>query len=130
MLRAIATYAALIAAVTVVAYALIGNSGAFMTLAFAQVLHLGNARSLGPVLSPRLAFSNLAAVGAALLAVGLQLFAAFFPPLAAVLRIAPLSGREWAVVAGLAAVPAVLGQAAKLIRALGPRRSPPGPADR
>ena len=125
MLRSIGLYALLIAAVTVVAFSLLGTTAAFMTLAFAQILHLGNARSVGPVLSPRAALANHTAVGAVLLAAGLQLVAALFEPLATVLRVTPLSGREWLVVLGLAALPAVAGQALKVVRTLRVRPSPP-----
>jgi len=46
----------------------------------------------------------------------LQLAALYVPPLAALLGLTPLILTEWMVVAGLAAVPAVVGQAAKLWR--------------
>jgi Ca2+-transporting ATPase len=116
MLKSIAVYAALIAVVTVVAFALGGTTAAFMTLALAQILHLGNARSVGPVLSPRLALANRAAIAAVVLAIGLQLLAAFLAPLARVLRVTPLTGREWALVAILGATPAIVGQIAKALR--------------
>ena len=130
VLRAVAIYGALIAAVTIVAYYLAGTTCAFMTLALAQILHLGNARSGGPVLAPRLVFANPAALGAALLAIGLQLLTAFYEPLAHVLQVTPLSRGEWALVLGLGAVPAALGQAAKLLcldqsEAVAARRSAP-----
>ena len=116
MLRSIMIYAALIASVTVAAYAISGTTAAFMTLALAQILHLGNARSARPVLSLRSALANRAAIAAVVLALGLQLLAAFLPPLAQVLRVAPMSGREWALVAALGAVPAIVGQLARLLR--------------
>ena len=116
MLRSIAVYAALIAAVTVVAFALGGTTCAFMTLALAQILHLGNARSVGPVLSPRLALANRAAVAAVVLAIGLQVLTAFLAPLARVLRVTPLTGREWVLVVILGATPAIVGQIAKALR--------------
>lgn len=116
MLRAITAYAALIAAVTVAGFALAGTTAAFMTLALAQILHLGNARGLGPVLSPAAALANPMALAAVALAIGLQLLAAFFDPLARVLRVTPLSGREWLLVLVLGAVPAILGQVIKLSR--------------
>jgi Ca2+-transporting ATPase len=116
MLRLIALYAALIASVTVVAFALGGTTCAFMTLALAQILHLGNARSVGPVLSLRSVLANRAALAAVLLAIGLQLLAAFFLPLARVLRVTPLTGREWTLVLVLGAMPAILGQIAKALR--------------
>ncbi|MEZ0334072.1 MAG: cation-translocating P-type ATPase [Gemmatimonadales bacterium] len=119
MLSSIGMYAALIAAVTIVAYANAGTTGAFMTLALAQILHLGNARSAGPVLTPRFAFANRAALGAAVLALGLQLLAAFLPPLAQVLRVGSLSTGQWVTVALLGSTPAVVGQLIKLVRSAG-----------
>jgi Ca2+-transporting ATPase len=116
MLRSIAAYAGIIAAVTVVAFAVCGTTCAFMTLALAQILHLGNARSSGPVLAPRSALANRAALAAVALAIGLQLLAGFFPPLVRVLRVSPLSGEQWVLVAVLGAVPAIVGQIVKVIR--------------
>ncbi len=116
MLGSIVAYAVLIAAATVVAFALVGTTGAFMTLALAQILHLGNARSRGPVLSPRLALTNRTALAAVALAIGLQALAVLLDPLARVLRVGPLTGREWALVAALGAVPAIAGQLFKLVR--------------
>jgi Ca2+-transporting ATPase len=110
MLRAIAVYAALIAVVTLIAFFMAGTTAAFMTLAFAQILHLGNARSRGPVLTPRTALANRAALAAVVLAAGLQLLAVFLRPLAEVLLVTPLSGTQWALVAVLSATPAVAGQ--------------------
>jgi Ca2+-transporting ATPase len=116
MLRAIAVYAALIAVVTLIAFFMAGTTAAFMTLAFAQILHLGNARSRGPVLTPRTALANRAALAAVVLAAGLQLLAVFLRPLAEVLLVTPLSGTQWALVAVLSATPAVAGQLGKVAR--------------
>ena len=126
MIRGTLVYGALIAACALAAFAW-GSSGAdggayrastlgFLTLAFAQVLHLGNARSGGPVLSWRRASANPWALGAVLLAGALQLLAVYYPPLARVLEIEPPGGRDWLVVLTLALVPAAAGQAAKLLR--------------
>ena len=116
MLRSIGLFGALIAAVTIAAYALAGTTSAFMTLALAQILHLGNARSSGPVLAPRSALANRAALAAVGVALGLQLLAAFLPPLALALQVDPLSKAQWALVALLGSIPAVAGQLLKLIR--------------
>ena len=94
----------------------------FMALAFGQISHLGNARSSDPVVHPGAALANPAALVAALLAIALQLSAAFVPALAMVLRLTPLSGTDWAVVAGLGALPGVAGQAVKLVRSSGRTR--------
>ncbi len=118
MLRAVAVYGVLIAAVTITAFYLGGTTVAFMTLALAQILHLGNARRADPVLGLRVAFANRAAVVAVLLAIGLQLLTVFLEPLSRVLRVTPLSGREWAMAVGLGALPAVIGQGAKALRSL------------
>jgi Ca2+-transporting ATPase len=82
----------------------------FMTLALAQLLHLGNARSRRPVLSLKRALANPWAVAAVPLVVVLQLFAVYWTPLARVLGTARLAGLDWLVVAGLSLVPAVVGQ--------------------
>jgi Ca2+-transporting ATPase len=119
-------YAVLIALTTLAAFAWGLRRGdaaaaatlAFMTLAFAQVFHLGNARGEGPVLSPRRILGNRYALGAAMLAVALQLLAALLPSLSQVLRVTPLSTPDWMVVGALGLVPAVAGQAIKSARAL------------
>ena len=123
-LRAGAGYAVLIAVVTLAAFAwglrvgdvTVAGTLAFMTLAFAQIFHLGNARSRGPVLSPPLVLGNRFALGAAALAVALQLLAALLPPLSRVLRVTPLSPTDWLVVGVLGLVPAVAGQTLKSLR--------------
>lgn len=88
----------------------------FMTLAFAQLFHLGNARSRGAVLTPRRALANPLAVGAVLLVVLLQLVAAYVKPVAQLLDLVPLSLESWLVVAGLGVLPGIVGQALKLLR--------------
>jgi Ca2+-transporting ATPase len=120
-------YAVLIALATLAAFAwgLPRGAGtaatlAFMTLAIAQIFHLGNARSAAPVLAPRRAFGNRYAIAAVALAVGLQLLAAFFAPLSRVLHLVPLSPTDWLVVAALGLVPAVVGQTLKSVRAAHP----------
>jgi Ca2+-transporting ATPase len=86
----------------------------FMTLALAQIFHLGNARSVRPVLRPARATANRYALGAVVLSVMLQLLTVSLEPVAGVLRVVSLSATEWAVVLALAAVPAVVGQVLKL----------------
>ena len=89
---------------------------AFMTLALAQILHLGNARRRGPVFHRGGALSNPYAIAAVMLSAGLQLAALYIEPLPRLLRVTPLDAGEWAVVAGCAAIPAVVGQALKIWR--------------
>jgi Ca2+-transporting ATPase len=87
---------------------------AFMTLALAQIAHLGNARSRGPVLRLERAVANPYALAGAGLAVLLQVAAAAVDPLARILRVAPLDPVEWLVVIVLASIPALAGQAIKV----------------
>jgi Ca2+-transporting ATPase len=105
---------------------------AFMTLALAQIFHLGNARSMDAVLDPTHVLSNRYALGAVLLTVSLQLAALYVDPLPRVLRLSPLAAREWAVVLVCAAAPAVAGQTGKLLaaRRRARRTSPLGPGSR
>jgi Ca2+-transporting ATPase len=123
-------YGALITAVTLGAFVwALGQDEAhattisFMTLALAQIFHLGNARSREAVLDWRHAVANPYALGALVISVGLQLVAMYVAPLAAVLRVVPLDARDWAVVGGLAVLPAVVGQILRL-------RAPGGPSER
>jgi len=116
-------YASLITAATLAAYLWALDNAprkavtmAFMTLAFAQVLHLGNARSAGAVVRPASIVSNPWAIAGAGLAIGLQLVAMFYAPLRDLLELVPLDGREWIVTAGCAAAPAVIGQVIKSLR--------------
>jgi Ca2+-transporting ATPase len=123
-IRATVGYAALIASVSLAAYVwgnraggpALGSTMTFMTLALAQIFHLGNARSVGPVLRPRAVVRNRFALGAVALAVGLQLLTVGSPTLTRVLRLEPLGGQAWAIVAALALAPALLGQAHKALR--------------
>ena len=97
-----------------------------MTLAFAQILHLGNARSAYPVIAPGRALSNRYALAAVLVAFGLQVMAVRLAPLAQVLGVSSLTGKDWLVVLGLALVPAVAGQAMKTVQ-MGRRSTSPAP---
>ena len=83
----------------------------FMTLALAQIFHLGNARSRQAVLAPARVVANPYAVGGVVLSLILQVGLVQVPPLAALLHVTPLGARHWAVVLALSAVTAVTGQA-------------------
>ena len=123
-LGAMLMYASLITAVTLGAYFWASATRgperavtvAFMTLALAQLFHLGNARSRGPVLSLDRVFANPWAVVAVPLVIGLQLLTLYLAPLARVLGTVPLTVAEWGVVVGLSLVPAVLGQVIAIAR--------------
>jgi Ca2+-transporting ATPase len=127
-LRGVGAYATLITlpVIAVFAWGLADPARAitmsFMTLAFAQIFHLGNARNRQPVLSPRHIVSNRYAFGAVLLATVLQVTTMYVEPLANVLDVQRLTIAEWAIVALASVVPAVVGQGAKVI---GRRRAAP-----
>jgi Ca2+-transporting ATPase len=116
-------YGGLIAAVTLLAFLRVlashpeaAQTAAFTTLALAQVLHLGNARSHLPVLGFRRAVANPYAVVAVLLSIALQLAAGTWRPLVTTLHVVPMSVSEWLLVASLSAVPAVIGQIRGVLR--------------
>jgi Ca2+-transporting ATPase len=89
-----------------------------MTLALAEVFHLGNARSTEAVLRPSRAAANLYAIAAVAVSVGLQILAVRVPLLRDVLRLADLDASEWAVIVIASAIPALVGQAIKLARSV------------
>lgn len=123
-LRAMAFYSVLITSATLLAYGWGLQSGdparavtiAFMTLALAQLFHLGNARSRSPVLGWKRAIANPWALGALPLVISLQLLSVYWPPLASVLRTVPLATTDWLVVAGLSIAPGVVGQLTELVQ--------------
>lgn len=121
MLRSIIFYAALIAGCTLAAFVWglrVADGGSvrhattlsFMTLALAQLFHLGNARGTLAVMAPRRALANPYALGAVAITIALQLLAVSYAPLARVLGVRPLATDEWLVVFLLAMTPAVVGQ--------------------
>jgi Ca2+-transporting ATPase len=126
-LLAMGFYAGLITIVTLAGYVYgleTGEDGramtiAFMTLALAQLFHLGNARGRTPVIAPRRAFANRWALGAVPLVLALQVLAIYWPPLASTLHTVPLRPSDWAIIFGLSVVPAVIGQ---LVEWAGARR--------
>jgi Ca2+-transporting ATPase len=121
-LSSVALYGAMITTVTLAAFVWHvegpirqAQTIAFMTLAFAQLFHLGNARSEEP-LAGWTHLSNPYALGAVALSIALQLLAVYVQPLARVLGVEPLDARRWVIVLSLAVIPAVLGQGIKLAR--------------
>lgn len=137
MLRETAAYSVLIAACTLGAFVwgLRGSTMetphaitlSFMTLALAQLFHLGNARSVTAVIQPHRALANLYALGAVVLGLALQLLAIYYAPLANVLSTTRLTAGDWLIVTGLASVPAVVGQATKMVRSRPPKLRPSVP---
>jgi Ca2+-transporting ATPase len=89
---------------------------AFMTLSFAQIAHLGNARSEREVVSPGRAIANRFALAGAGMSIGLQVTAALLPPLAKLLHLTELTPADWVVVVACSLVPAVTGQSMKFFR--------------
>jgi Ca2+-transporting ATPase len=102
---------------------------AFVTLALAQTFHLGNARSEEHVLALSRAAANRHAVAAVVFTLALQVVAVTWSPLAGLLGLHQLTQREWLLVAGLGILPAVIGQAGKVLRSA-IRRNGPLPAPR
>jgi Ca2+-transporting ATPase len=121
-LTRVATYGGLITAATLAAFlwALAAAPAraatiAFSTLALSQIFHLGNARSRQAVLRPSRATANPYALWAVAISSVLQLMAVHLPGLARVLHTVPLEPLDWVVVLAAAAVPAVIGQLARLV---------------
>jgi Ca2+-transporting ATPase len=115
-------YAALLTAVILAAYlwALAhaperARTMAFMTMVFAEIAQLGSARQRGAVLALRAVVSNPFALGGAGLSIVLQILAYNLPPLASLLHVTALDLREWVIVLGLAAAPAILVQGIKVV---------------
>jgi Ca2+-transporting ATPase len=108
--------AALIAAVSLAAFMLGRHDPAraitlaFNTLAIAQLLHLGNARSRESVLGWRRIVANPAALAAVLGVVALQVVATQWVPVARALQLTPLDGEGWLLVMALSSLPALAGQ--------------------
>ena len=98
------------------------NTICFMTLALAQIFHLGNARRPQAVLRLDAALSNPYAVGAVILSVALQLVSVNVLAIRGLLRLSALDGADWLVVVTASALPAVIGQAIKLARPPTPKR--------
>lgn len=123
--RAIIVYGLLMAAATLLVVAWSWSVGVdaghavtmnFMALALAQLLHLGNARDLRPVVTPRRAFANRFALLAVGVVVVLQVLAVTTEPLRWLLHLEPLAAAEWLVVIVAGLIPAVAGQVFKTLR--------------
>jgi Ca2+-transporting ATPase len=122
-LRSVVFHALLIALATLASLLLSAGWGearsrtvAFSTLALAQAFHLGNARDREAVLAPGPALRNRWALAALAVVVLLQVLAVRLDGLRLVLGLTPLGVREWLLVLGCAALPAVAGQTLRLAR--------------
>jgi Ca2+-transporting ATPase len=89
---------------------------AFMTLALAQIGHLGNARSREHVLAFRQIVSNHYALTGVGIALALQIAAAVVTPLRDLLDVVALGSADWIAIVALASLPAVGGQLFKFVR--------------
>ena len=121
--RRIVLYAGLITASTLAAYwrgapdAARAATMAFMTMAIAQILHLGNARGSALASNPRHAIANRYALAGAAVALLLQLASAAVAPLARLLGVVTLNQADWLAVIGSAALPAIAGEVLRWRRA-------------
>jgi len=116
-------YGALIAAATLGAFGLglawlgLGEAEAvtmsFLTLALAQLWHVFNMRDPGTALLRNVVTRNPYVWAALVLCIVLIALAYALPPLAQVLRLAPLDGTAWTVVVAMSTSPWLLGQALK-----------------
>ena len=126
-IRSIVLYAVIVAAPTFVVIAWAAATAVpastamtmcFMTLALSQVTHLGNARDEDHVLAPNRVVANGAALGAVVIAVLVQMVAAFAGPVAALLHVTPLTGAQWLMVGAASLAPGIVGQALKVWRTM------------
>jgi Ca2+-transporting ATPase len=116
-LRSIAAHAAVITGATLAMFLWTLPAGvaeartaAFMTLAFAQVLHLANARSDTPTLAWARLTANPYAIGAVVLSAALQVATATLGPLSLAMRLAPIDASRWQWIVAAALLPLAAGQ--------------------
>ncbi|HEY1304257.1 MAG TPA: cation-transporting P-type ATPase [Vicinamibacterales bacterium] len=136
-LKSVGWFGMLITGSVLVAFALSLRHGmeqaraaAFMTLALAQIFHLGNARSAKAVMAWPQAAANPYALTAVAISIGLQLAAFYVDPLPAILNVTPFERDQWIIVIVAAATPAVIGQVLKTLRPETGVRSRPSVAHR
>lgn len=87
----------------------------FLTLAFSQLWHVFNMRSLGTGIFRNEVTENLTVWGALALCVGLLLLATYLPLLSNLLDTVPLGLQGWMLVIPISLVPLVLGQIGKAL---------------
>jgi len=125
LMRSVGLYALLITGATLAAFFWDPSGGgmhaaavtrAFLTLAVAQVLHVGNARSVGGILGSGGILRNRYAVAAGLLSLGLLVLALALPGLRDILRLQVPSAGDAAVILGLGMLPTLAGQFLKWFR--------------
>jgi Ca2+-transporting ATPase len=89
----------------------------FLTIGFAQLLHVFNSRKERGSLRRREWVSNPWVLAAAAVTIALQLAAVYAPGLRTVLKTVPPAGRDWLVVGCLSVVPLLVGQSVRRLRA-------------
>ena len=94
----------------------------FLVLSLSQLLHLGNARDTHPVIHPRRVVANRAAIAAVACTIALQIATVLSAMLREALHLSVLGAIDWVVVAGVSVIPAVAGQALKIVSRM--RESP------
>ncbi|MGI6265062.1 MAG: calcium-translocating P-type ATPase, PMCA-type [Acutalibacteraceae bacterium] len=99
----VAIEGALIAALTLIGYAVGGATVAFLTLAFTQLVHAFNSRTSRSLLRVGL-HGNWYMVGAAAISAGLMVLAVAVPGLRPIFGTQALTGGQWWTAIGLAAV--------------------------
>ncbi|MED4124507.1 calcium-translocating P-type ATPase, SERCA-type [Halalkalibacterium halodurans] len=92
------------------------QSVAFVTLVMAQLIHVFDCRSEYSVFH-RNPFENKYLVLAVLSSVLLMLIVIYYPPLQQVFHTVPLTGREWLLIIGMAAIPTVVLGGFRLLKA-------------
>jgi Ca2+-transporting ATPase len=122
----VAAYGAMIGAVVLGTFALalyaldLDTAGAvtvaFLSLSLGRLLHAFNMRSPESGILDNDIVRNGWLWGALAVCVGLLVLAVYLPPLAAILELRPIHGREWALVAGGSVAPLVIGQATLVVR--------------
>jgi Ca2+-transporting ATPase len=90
----------------------------FLTLAFAQLWHVGNVRSRSSRLFSRAFAGNLYLWGAVVLCAAMLLLAVYVPPLARVLQLRDPGARGWGVVLAMSVLPVVAGVLGRCTMAL------------
>jgi Ca2+-transporting ATPase len=88
----------------------------FLTLAFAQLLHVFNMRDVDSSFFSNEVFRNRFVWGALVLCTGVMLAVVYFPPLAGVLHVVAPDVRGWLLVAIASSLPLLVGQFSLAVR--------------
>lgn len=91
---------------------------AFAVLAFSQLFHAFNIRSTESIFKMGI-LSNKSMVWAFIISAALQFVVMLVPPIQKVFEVAPLSAKEWLIVAILSITPVIICEIVKLFRRMG-----------